>query len=93
MTTDTLMMAGMIRAAVEAGEGTPIYVPIDMGDAPTEWEVRFRNTDGSERAVLVGGTGKHKRLKSARAVINFHLGYFPDATSVSVPVIPGKPVG
>ncbi len=88
MPDETPMMGIMVRAAVEAGEGAPVYIPIDMGDH-MEWEVRFRNVDGSERPVLVR-TGGYKRLKTAKALVNYHLSYFPDVGSVTVPVIPGK---
>jgi hypothetical protein len=85
---ERVLLGSFVRALITSGSGELRYQPVDLGNGKVEWLVFVVRTDGTEMPVYIARTGEPKRLKSANAVVSYHQGHYPEATEVTIPVLP-----
>lgn len=82
-----VLLGNVVRLFLDGG-GTLRYKPVRAEGGKTHWLVFGVRADGTEAQVFVSGKGSEKQFRSADAVVRYHQSMCPDATEVSIPVLP-----
>jgi hypothetical protein len=82
------LVSNYVRSFVENDGGSLRFAPKREEDGRVCWEVFGVYPDGSEQQVKLSGTGRPKILKSADSVIAYWQSIYPEASEVTIPILP-----
>ncbi len=82
------LVSNYVRSFVHNDGGSLRFVPKRDEKGRPYWEVFGVYADGSEQQIKLSGTGLPKLLKSAEAVIAYWQSIYPEATEVTIPILP-----
>jgi hypothetical protein len=82
------LVSNYVRTFVQNDGGSLRFSPRRDEKGRAYWEVFGVYPDGSEQQIKLSGTGLPKILKSAEAVIAYWQSVYPEATEVTIPILP-----
>lgn len=82
-----VLLGNAIRPFVRQG-GKLRYQPFIAKDGRIHWNVYGIQPNGNELLVYVARTGDARVLKTLDSVLNYHQGFFPLSTELTVGVLP-----
>jgi hypothetical protein len=89
MDSSQQLVTNYVRSFVQNDGGSLRFVPRRDDDGRMCWEVFGIFPDGTEQQVRLSGTGRPKVLKSGDAVIAYWQSVYPEASEVTIPILPG----
>ena len=88
MDSSQQLVSNYVRSFVEQDGGSLRFSPIRDEEGRLCWELYGILPDGTERKVMLSKTGKPRIFKSADAVIAYWQDLYPEATEVSISILP-----
>jgi hypothetical protein len=84
------LVTNYVRSFVENDGGSLRFVAKLDDEERMCWEVFGVFPDGTEQQIMLSGTGRPKVLKSADAVVAYWQQFYPTASEVTIPILPGS---
>ena len=88
MDSSQQLVSNYVRSFVENDGGSLRLVPKRDEDGRMCWELYGVLPDGTEQQVKLSKTGKPRIFKSSDAAISYWQDIYPEASEVTVPVLP-----
>lgn len=82
------LVSNYVRSFLDKDGGKIRFAPKRDEEGRLCWEVFGIFPDGSQQQIKLSRTGHPKILKSSDALIAYWRSLYPDATEVSIPILP-----